>query len=545
MSTTGKCFAILPLLAATAAAQLPTVTLTNRAAPRATWVAVTSAGTTTPAGTPPTVPNVNTTFRADSCGAASGDTIWVFGGSLGNNTSTVTNDLWAFNALAGTFTQVQAHGAAGAPPARGRHCAAWNPATGKLVVFGGNTRGATPALLNDTWEYDAASNIWTNVTPVGTSPSPRQFAAMTYDPTLGGMLLFGGQTNDAAPNINSNETWLFLGGAWAQLGPANAPAARGQHSMVTRSDFGDVLLCGGIDNGIATPEQIRFLDVWTWNGVNWTKISDCDVLTNPTGTGATWPGNVNANQAVYDPLRKRVVVQGGQGITVASNAVYVYGPNYGGSPSNYTSEFDCLTNSWSLYSTGTGTTPFNNSDPQIGRISRYFGGFVASTGKVYKICGQNAAGSSSKPTYNVYEYQANPIAAATSYGAGCTSPVGPLNLASNGLPWTGRNWTGTCTTIGPVSLTLAVWGTTATSVPLNPILPVAPVGCNLLNSADALLGPDVPVAGAVTVTLPVPNTPALAGYQLQVQVAELAFDLAFNWIGLYTSNGITLSLGAL
>lgn len=533
------------LVAGHAVAQLPAVTLTNRAAPRATWTAVTSAGTTTPAGTPPTVPNVNTTFRADSCGAASSDKIWVFGGSLGNNTTTVTNDLWAFDALAGTFTQVQAHGAVGAPPARGRHCAAWNPATSKLVVFGGNTRGATPTLLNDTWEYDATSNTWTNVTPVGTSPSPRQFASLAYDPVLGGMLLFGGQTNDAAPNINDNETWLFLGGAWSLLTPATSPQARSQHSLVTRTDFGDVLLCAGLDNGIVAPDQIRFLDVWTWNGVTWTKISDCDVLTNPTGAGTTWPGSANANQAIYDPLRKRVVLQGGQGITVAANTLFVYGPNFGGSPSNYTSEFDCITNSWVLYSTGAGTTPFNNSDPQIGRISRYFGGFVAATGKVYKVCGQNAAGTSSKPVYNVYEYQANPIAATATYGAGCTGPGGALTLTSNGRPWTNRTWSGSCSTLGPLSLSLGVWGVAQASTPLNLVFPFAGAGCDLLNTADQLIGPGVPLGGTVDVSLPIPDAPALAGFQLNVQVAELQFDLAFNWVGLFTSNGLTLTLGAL
>ena len=113
-----------------------------------------------------------------------------------------------------------------------------------------------------------------------------------------------------------------------------------------------LLMLGGLDAGIAAPDQIKFLDVWVWNG-DWTKISDCDVLTNPTGSGTTWPGSANANQAVYDPLRKRVVVQGGNGITVAANTTYVYGPNYGGSPTNFTSEFDCLTNSWVLYGTGT------------------------------------------------------------------------------------------------------------------------------------------------------------------------------------------------
>jgi hypothetical protein len=504
---------------------------------------VVSAGTTTPSGTPPATPNVNTTFRADSCGAASSDKIWVFGGSLGNNTSTTTNDLWAFDALAGTFTQVLAHGAAGAPPARGRHSVAWNPSTNRLVVFGGNTRGATPTLLNDTWEFDPSTSTWTNLAPA-TSPSPRQLGSMTYDPTLGGILLFGGQTNDTTPAVSSSETWLLLGGTWSQLTPANAPAARNQHSMVTRSDFGDVLLCGGLDNGIATPEQIRFLDVWTWNGSNWTMISNCDVLTNPTGAGTTWPGSVNGNQAVYDPLRKRVVMQGGNGIHVAANTTYVYGSSYGGSPTNFTSEFDCLTNQWVLYSTGTGTTPYNNSDPQIGRISRYFGGFVATTGKVYKVCGQNAAGSSSKPIYNVYAYQANPVASTTAYGAGCNGVGGPMVLTADNAPWTGRTFSATSTGFGPLSFCLGIVGLTQVSIPMIAVLPQGGLGCNVLANPDLLLTV-VPVAGSAQIQFALPNTPSLGGVPLQFQAAELAFDLLGNITLLAGSNGLTATIGAL
>lgn len=538
-----RTLALLPMFAASALAQLPTVTLTNRAVPRATWTAVTSAGTTLPAGTPPAVPNFNTTFRADSCGAASADKIWVFGGSLGNNTSTTTNDLWAFDAAAGTFTQIVAHGAVGSPPARGRHSAAWNPSTNKLVVFGGNTRGATPTLLGDTWEFDPSTSTWTNLISA-TNPTPRQFASMTFDPILGGILLFGGQTNDATPNVNSNETWLLLGSTWVPLAPATSPAARSQHSLVTRSDFGDVLLCGGLDNGIATPEQIRFLDVWTWNGSTWTMISNCDVLTNPTGTGTTWPGNVNANQAIYDPLRQRVVMQGGQGITVAANTLYVYGPNYGGSPSNYTSEFDCLTNQWVLYSTGTGTTPFANSDPQIGRISRYFGGFVATTGKVYKICGQNAAGSSSKPIYNVYQYQANPVANTVSYGTSCAGVGGPMVLTADNAPWTGRTFSATSTGFGPLSLGLGVIGASPIAIPMIAVLPVGVLGCDALANPDLLVAL-LPVAGSAQITFPLPNTPALGGLPLYFQAAELGFDLLGNITSLSGSNGLTATIGAM
>lgn len=543
-------FALLPLLAASALAQLPAPTLLSRTAPRAAWTAVTSAGTTTPAGTPPTVPNFNTTFRADSTGVATNDKLYVFGGRLGNNTTTVTNDLWAFDAVAGTFTQLIPHGAVGSPAARARFCAAWNPTSNKIVVFGGHTGGATPVLLNDTWEYDITAGTWTDVTPVSGSPAPRQFASMAWDPTLGGMLLFGGQTNDATPNVNSNETWLFLAGAWTQLSPVTTPPARGQHSLVTRSDFGDCLMCGGIDNGIATPDQVRFLDVWTWNGVNWSLISNCDVLTNPTGAGTTWPGSANANQAVYDPLRKRVVVQGGQGITVAANTTYVYGPSYGGSPTNYTSEFDCLTNTWVLYANPTtGATPFNNNDPQIGRVSRYYGGFIPATGKVYKVCGQNAAASASKPAFNVYQYQATPVASTAPYGATCSGPGGPLALTADNAPWTERTFQATATGFGPLSLGFAIvsLGQVLPGLPL-PLVPVPGpgVGCELgVASLDITAGL-IPIAGTAQFFLSLPSAqvdPTLPGLDFYLQIAEL--DFSAGWVGTYTTNSLACEIGSL
>lgn len=538
------------LAAGPALAQLPAPTLISRTTPRAAWTVVATAGATTSGtlsgGAYPATPN--TTFRCDNPGAASFDKLWVFGGSLANNTATTANDLWAFDAVAGTFTQVIADGAAGSPSHRARSAIAWNPVANKLVLFGGNTRGGstgagTPTLLADTWEYDPIGNSWTNVTPAGQSPAPRQHAAMAWDPLLQGMLLFGGQLNDTNPQVLSNETWLFTGGGWTQLAPATVPPARTQHSLVTRSNFQDVVLCLGLDHASAAPDQIRWLDVWRWNGSDWALLSNYDVITN---TGTSWPASTNGNQAVYDPLRSRIVVQGGNGITVAANTIFNYGPSYGGSPTNYTSEFDCITNTWSIHANPTtGTTPFNNTDPVIGRVSRYAAGFLAATGKVYKAGGQDPTKSGSRPLNNVYQYQADPVATATSYGAGCAGPGGTLSLTANGLPWTNRTWTGTCTTTGPTSLTLAVWGATTSSLPLAAVLPIAGPGCLLLNSADALLGPDVPVGGAVTVALPVPNNPALAGFQLHVQVAELAFDPTFQWTGLFTSNGITLGLGVL
>ncbi|MBL8751763.1 MAG: hypothetical protein JNK15_00575 [Planctomycetes bacterium] len=529
-------------------AQLPAPTLIQRTAPRATWTAVTTAGLTTGVTTSP--PTVNGTFRADNPGAVGQDKLWIFGGSLGNNTSYTANDLWAFDPVAGTMTQVIADGAAGSPSHRGRSAIAWNPTNNKLTVFGGDSRGGptgtgTATLLGDTWEFDPATSTWANVTPA-TSPSPRRWATLAHDPITGGMLLFGGETAMTTPPTYSNETWLWIGGIWTQLSTSTTPAARSLHSMVTRTDsFQDVVMLGGGNNAMATPDQIRFLDVWRWNGADWQLLSDCDVTTNPTGAGTTWPASTLGNQAVYDPLRQRIVVQGGNGITVAANTIYVYGPSYGGSPTNYTSEFDSLTNQWSIYaSPTTGTTPFNNTDTVLGRVSRYFVGFVPATGKVYKACGQDPTKSGSKPTYSVYAYQANPVATTTSYGAGCNGVGGPMVLTADNAPWTGRTFSATSTGFGPLSFCLGVVGLTQVSIPMVAVLPVGGLGCDVLANPDLMVAV-LPTAGSAQITFPLPNTPSLGGLSLYFQAAELAFDLGGNIVGLSGSNGLTATIGAL
>lgn len=536
----------LPLILATAAApvaaqfSLPAPNLLLRTAPRATWTSVTSAGLNT----------TGTTFRVDNPGAASNDRIYVFGGCLNNNTSTTLNDLWAFDGVAGTFTQLHNGTSTTAPHARGRAAIAFNSSTNRLVVFGGDNRASGPlpadTLLGDTWEYDVATNTWANVTPAGANPSPRRWASMAHDPITGGMLLFGGET--AGGTVNS-DTWLFLGGSWVPLATSTVPPARRMASLVTRAGapYNDVVMLGGDDNSLTSygSDVYRHLDVWKWNGGDWVLLSQYDWATS-TGT---FPASAMANQAVYDPLRDRIVLQGGQGIAAntSTNTTYLFGTTtYNGSPTNYTSEFDCETNTWSIYTHSTaGTTPYNNSDPQIGRISRYFGGYLASTGKVYKLCGQNGAISGAKPVYSVYAYQANPVAAVASYGAGCTGPGGALSLSSAELPWTGRTWNANCSTLGPASLGLVALGLTQASLPLIAVFPFAGAGCDLLNSGDLLVGPVIPVGGAVGVAVPVPNDASIAGTVLHAQVAELEFDAFLNWVGVYTSNGLTITVGAL
>lgn len=498
----------LPLLAVALAAQLPTPNPLPMQAPRANWAL--TAGVT---GTP--------TQRRDNPGAASDTKMYVFGGRDQNAGTTTLNALYEFNGSA--WTLKTAEGAVGSPPPRGGACVAWDSTRGKLVVFGGDTGGATPTLLGDTWEWDPTSNTWTNVMPA-TSPSPRRWAAMAHDPNTGGMLLFGGETAVGSPvQAPSNETWRLLGGTWTQLSPVNVPPGRRLHSLVTRSNFGDVLLCAGDD--ASTSPVTRWLDVWTWAGSDWTAVN----------TGGTFPHGTTANQAIYDPLRQRVVLQGGQGISVPNTAGGgQYGDLYGGSPSTWCSEFDCLSNRWILY----GAATFNTAHPVIGRISRYFGAFVPALGKIYKVSGQNPSGTGTITA--TCEYQANPVATAVASGAGCFGLTMAPRTASD-LPWVGTTFTARISGLSTTSLVIGVIGATSVSIPLSALHPAGRPGCSLLANLDVTL-PVTNLGGFADLSVPLPNVAFFAGNTLFEHALQV--ELSFPTITAITSpNALALTLG--
>jgi len=59
----------------------------------------------------------------------------------------------------------------------------------KIILFGG--RDNNWQMLNETWEYDIASNAWNQLNTNGT-PEGRLFHSMAYDPIGGQTILFGG-----------------------------------------------------------------------------------------------------------------------------------------------------------------------------------------------------------------------------------------------------------------------------------------------------------------------------------------------------------------
>ena len=175
----------------------------------------------------------------------------VFGGLGGTRLQVSLNDVWVFD---GTWSQVST---TNAPPARSRFGMAEDATNGKIVVFGG--LGSGDVVLSDTWILDPATLTWTQV-PAGPTPAGKFLLAMSYAPSLGGVVAHSGA--DAAEN-QTNETWAFdfAGSTWVSIATSPPPPLRTDARLAADTCNGQAVLFGSPDarNPPPTP-QINY----TW-----------------------------------------------------------------------------------------------------------------------------------------------------------------------------------------------------------------------------------------------------------------------------------------
>jgi Galactose oxidase, central domain len=222
-----------------------------------------------------------------------------YGGVPNQFANPVFNDTWAFDGS--SWTQLFP---VGNPGPRLNVYLAQSPSIGRLVLFG----GAFPVNVANgtTWEFDTQTVTWTNKTPIGPNPSPRQLAHLVYDSWRGRTVLFGG-TNGPTTTFY-NDTWEWDGTSWANVSPAGqAPSARAWHAMAFDSARGRTVLFGGY-NG----QQLG--DTWEWDGMSWTRIA-APVSPSPRSSGAI----------AYDPATQRVVLfAGSHGWPIGLNDTWEY-----------------------------------------------------------------------------------------------------------------------------------------------------------------------------------------------------------------------------
>ena len=193
-------------------------------------------------------------------------TVVLFGGEDNSNNGAVFGDTWTWDGVTWTqqFPPVS-------PSARNpRGAMAYDPVTETVLLFGGEGAdngdyGGVP--FGDTWEWNGRTKTWTQRFP-SASPSPR-LAPLAYDAITKAVVLFGGDNGGGdCCRIYYNDTWTWDGVNWTQLSPAVSPSARTAAPMTYDVSLGQVVVFGGTSG---PPEALN--DTWGWNGKTWKQLS--------------------------------------------------------------------------------------------------------------------------------------------------------------------------------------------------------------------------------------------------------------------------------
>jgi formylglycine-generating enzyme required for sulfatase activity len=152
------------------------------------------------------------------------------------------------------------------------------------------------AMRNDTWEWDGAN--WQQRT-LASAPPARGYFGMAYDGARGVVVAFGGQAQTTAMLA---DTWEYDGNAWMQRTTANAPSPRRGAAMTWDEVRRQTVLFGGGDGS-----QL-FGDTWWWNGAAWLQVP------TPTAPSPRWESAM-----AFDGNCGRAVLHGGADQTFATN----------------------------------------------------------------------------------------------------------------------------------------------------------------------------------------------------------------------------------
>ena len=142
------------------------------------------------------------------------------------------DDLWLLtintSGPSATWTPLSPGGVT--PPAQSAPCAAYDPAGRRLIVSGGETQDSN--ATNTTYQYLVDSNTWQLDTTTGSTPSARAFSACAWDPVVGRVVLYGGQSSGGSP-IDGAYTYDPSARSWAMM-----PIESGSTSPGPISDAG-------------------------------------------------------------------------------------------------------------------------------------------------------------------------------------------------------------------------------------------------------------------------------------------------------------------
>jgi len=234
------------------------------------------------------------------------------------------------------------------PAKRGGAPAAWMPAAGEMVIFGG-----MDPITNDTFSFDREEAAWRQLAPEqqGPVPASRCHHTLTQVPDSDQALLFGGFSRRG----RFNDTWRFdfTTTTWTELATTGTvPAKRCLHASAFIASRSELLMFGGIAGGGRRAGDF---------------FGDTHILDVATGAWARVEG-------VGPSAREGAVMA----YSRAADAVFLWG---GKAFDHYPTElwrFDVDARTWSEVAT-TGDVPIGREDPTYfwdesrGRLSIFSG----------------------------------------------------------------------------------------------------------------------------------------------------------------------------
>ncbi len=107
-------------------------------------------------------------------------------------------DTWAYDPVANTWTELRP---SGTPPPADSEGLVYDPSTGLMITLGGQTNDSI-------WGYDPRANAWADLSPAAPAPSLRSETSMAYDPASGRLIMFAGWTQESGGSCLT-DTWGY------------------------------------------------------------------------------------------------------------------------------------------------------------------------------------------------------------------------------------------------------------------------------------------------------------------------------------------------
>jgi len=194
------------------------------------------------------------------------------------NADITLSDVWEYDIENNEWTEHERNDVH--PKGRYGHCMAFD-GDDKVVIYAGVTRDRN-TVINDTWEYDINTHIWTEYCTEDDDikPGPDRFwSSMTYGGEEGKVIMFGGNIEEAFPDVQQNDLWEYDTNThtWTEIiVEGEKPSARFDHKIEYINN--KIVLFGGWDW-----EQSPYMDdTWEFDLEiqTWQEIYTND---NPSG----------------------------------------------------------------------------------------------------------------------------------------------------------------------------------------------------------------------------------------------------------------------